>query len=247
MFPLFMTSLTPFGGYYPQYLPTYNYGFGNPYMGYLPLVTPKPVDYYNQYFRSVPSMPQTQNSLSEMIQSFINNIKKQVNIGFKPSDYNNNIEPQGAISGYYNENALPSIRNSSLMKNVPAQRKAQILDAVERASKKYNIDPKLLIALMYVESKFNPNAISPAGAKGLMQFTDAAAKDYGVKNPFDIEQSIFGAAKYLNKLSKRYNGRRDLMVAAYNAGPKNVGNCVPDIRETKNHVIRVNQAYRQLA
>lgn len=149
-------------------------------------------------------------------------------------------------SGTYNSKALPEIANSSIMKNVPAQTKAKILDAVDRACKKYNVDPKLVISLMYTESGFRPDVTSPCGAAGLMQLMPATAKTYGANNPYDIEQNIFAGVKFLKYLLDRYNGNTDLAVAAYNAGPGRVTTHVPNIRETKNHVAKVNRAYSSL-
>ena len=149
-------------------------------------------------------------------------------------------------SGVYNSKALPEIANSSLMKRVPANTKAKILDAVDRACKKYNVNPKLVISMMYAESGFNPNATSRCGAAGLMQLMPATAKAYGANNPYDIEQNIFAGVKFLKYLLDRYNGNTDLAVAAYNAGPGRVKTSVPNIKETKNYVAKVNRTYSSL-
>ena len=100
---------------------------------------------------------------------------------------------------------------------------------------------------MYAESGFNPDATSPCGAAGLMQLMPGTARQYGASDPYNIEQNIDAAAKFIKYLKNRYNGNRDLIVAAYNAGPAKVKNSVPAIRETQNHVAKVNRAYNSLA
>ena len=147
----------------------------------------------------------------------------------------------------YDENALPEIRNSSLMKNVPSARKSRILSAVQNSCKKYNVDPKLVISMMYAESNFKPDATSHCGAAGLMQLMPGTAKQYGASDPYNIEQNIDAAVKFIKYLKGRYNGNMDLMVAAYNAGPGRVKNSVPNISETKNYVAKVRRTYNSLA
>ncbi|MBP3820192.1 lytic transglycosylase domain-containing protein [bacterium] len=156
-------------------------------------------------------------------------------------------KPKVEDKSNYKTNALPKISNSKLMSRVPAQRKAKILDCVNRACKQYNVDPKLVISLMFAESGFDPNATSRCGAAGLMQLMPATAKSYGASNPYDIEQNIFAGTKFLKYLLNRYNGNTDLAVAAYNAGPGRVHNTVPNIKETKNHVAKVNRNMASLA
>ena len=175
----------------------------------------------------------------------------------KPTE-NEEVKPPKKVTppnnNTYNSNALPDIAKSDLMSNVSPKLKSQILDCVDRACKQYDVDPKLVIALMSVESSFNPKATSNfvkkdgsiGHARGLMQLTDPTAKEYGVPDPYNVEQNIFAGVKVLKNLLKRYNGNKDLAIAAYNIGPAKVKDHVPDVKETKEHVARVNLRYQSL-
>ena len=146
-----------------------------------------------------------------------------------------------------NNDDLSKIRDSKLMTRVPQGTKNEILSSVDEACKKYNVDPKLVISMMKCESEFDPNATSKCGAAGLMQLMPATAKSYGASNPYNIKENIFAAVKFIKYLQDKYNGNRDLIIAAYNAGPGRVTTRVPDIKETKNYVAKVNQTYSSLA
>lgn len=115
-----------------------------------------------------------------------------------------------------------------------------------KAAELYNLDPALIAAVIEQESGGNPNAISPAGAIGLMQLMPSTARGLGV-NPYDPEQNIIGGAKYLAIQYKRF-GDLQLALAAYNAGPGNVyNNNYLYISETQNYlrnVPRLMEKYR---
>jgi soluble lytic murein transglycosylase-like protein len=95
----------------------------------------------------------------------------------------------------------------------------EIKQAVLDYASKYNIDPNIALAQIYQESHFNPNAVSPAGAKGVAQFTDATAQAFGITNPFDVDQSLEAWGQYMSQLLYQFNGRYDIALAAYNSGP----------------------------
>jgi len=92
-------------------------------------------------------------------------------------------------------------------------------DMIREASAKYGVDSALVRAVVRVESGFDPNAESPAGAKGLMQLMDATARSLGVTDSFDPAQNVNGGTRYLSYLLTKYNGSEAVALAAYNAGP----------------------------
>lgn len=116
------------------------------------------------------------------------------------------------------------------------------LDAIfNKASEKYDIPVNLLKAVAKSESNFNSNAESNAGAQGIMQLMPGTARSLGVTNSFDPEQNIMGGAKYLRMMLDKFDGKIDLALAAYNAGPGNVQKYggIPPFQETQNYIVKV--------
>jgi hypothetical protein len=109
----------------------------------------------------------------------------------------------------------------------------------------YGVDPTLVRAVMRHESGFNPAAVSPKGAQGLMQLMPGTAALMGVRNPFDPEQNIAGGVGYLRRCLDRFQHNVPLAVAAYNAGPERVAQCgaIPPIQETQVFVNNVMGTY----
>ena len=89
---------------------------------------------------------------------------------------------------------------------------------IQRAALASGVDPRLLWIIAFLETRFQPNLISPKGARGIMQFMPATAARYGLNNPDDAAESIAAAARYVHDLSVRFGHRFDLILASYNAG-----------------------------
>ena len=115
------------------------------------------------------------------------------------------------------------------------------------AAKKYQLDPALIRAVIHAESAFKEQAISKAGAMGLMQLMPRTAEDMGVENAFVAQQNIRGGSRYLAQLLAQFNGDIDLACAAYNAGPATVlqYNGVPPYPETQAYVTRVKILFKR--
>jgi soluble lytic murein transglycosylase-like protein len=111
----------------------------------------------------------------------------------------------------------------------------------DAAGRQYNINPDLLRAVAQVESNFRANAVSRAGAMGIMQIMPATARHLGVTDPFDPLQSIMGGARYIREQLDRFNGDIRLALASYNAGWPAVQRHggIPPFRETRAYVSRV--------
>lgn len=115
-------------------------------------------------------------------------------------------------------------------------------DLITRTSEKYKVDPALVKAVIKAESNFNHKAVSPVGAKGLMQLMPSTAAALQVKDSFHPENNIDGGVRYLRYLMNLFNGNLPLVLAAYNAGENAViryNYSIPPYRETQTYVKRV--------
>lgn len=127
-------------------------------------------------------------------------------------------------------------------------RKAGYDQVVEEVSRTYGLESALLHAVISVESRYNPNAVSKKGAAGLMQLMPQTARRYGVTDVLDPLQNLEGGAQYLRDLLHMFNNNVSLAVAAYNAGEQAVtkyGNRIPPYRETLNYVPQVLDFYQR--
>jgi len=118
---------------------------------------------------------------------------------------------------------------------------------VERAARAHGVDEALVHAVIFAESSYDPRAVSPAGATGLMQLMPATAQHYGVRDLFDPAQNVSGGVRLLRDLLVQFDGNVELALAAYNAGANAViraGNRVPPKRETVAYVPKVIDYYR---
>ena len=131
----------------------------------------------------------------------------------------------------------------------------RIENAVELYSNQHGVDSNLVKAIIKVESNFDPNVVSSAGAKGLMQLMPENCKALGVEDPFNIEQNIEGGVKHIKEYIDRYNGDVEMALMAYNGGPTRMMNrgvkSMADIykmpKETQNYVPKVMSYYRGFA
>lgn len=174
--------------------------------------------------------------------------------------------PTSEITGYEKDLALPlpsplpSLGPSDLhgakpsasesaklrsLKSAPAKSAVPLNEVVNSASATYHLDPDLVNSVIHAESGFNSHAISPKGARGLMQLMPGTANQLGVNDAFDPEANVTGGSRYLRELLERYNFDLVKALAAYNAGPERVEQYrgVPPFRETRAYVARIVHEY----
>lgn len=127
---------------------------------------------------------------------------------------------------------------------------ASLENTIRHHAQRWNVDESLVRAVIHAESSYNPRAVSPKGAMGLMQLMPSTARRFGVLNAFDPEQNVAGGVQYLAWLLNRYKGDWRLAVAGYNAGEGAVDKYagVPPYRETRAYLVKVwnlSQSYRR--
>ena len=199
-------------------------------------------------------MEDVQNSKS-INNSFLSSGIANVPMGFFRESSSSNTESIDNSINTVIEDSSSIINNVSSyieVTNKNATQKEQIEDAVRKASEKYGIDENLIKAVIKTESNFNPNAVSSAGAKGLMQVMPSNYKSLGISNPFDIYQNVDGGTKLLREYLDKYNGDVEMALMAYNGGPTRMKNrgvtSINDIykmpKETQNYVKKVMGYYR---
>jgi soluble lytic murein transglycosylase-like protein len=129
------------------------------------------------------------------------------------------------------------------------ERRVAVYDTiVDEVSRTYGLESALLHAVISVESRYNPKAVSRKGAVGLMQLMPQTAKRYGVADAFDPRQNLDGGAQYLKDLLRMFNNNLSLALAAYNAGEQAVmkhGNRIPPYGETQRYVPLVLDFYKR--
>lgn len=155
-----------------------------------------------------------------------------------------------ALSQLAKNSNPPAVAPANLSGQGVNEERSDYSAIIEKYSNEYGVDPRLIHSMIATESAFNPGAVSPKGAQGLMQLMPGTAAQLGVANPFDPEENISGGIRYMRSLLDMFSGHPDTLVlslAAYNAGENLVRRLgrVPAIRETNNYVRDIIQRYGQ--
>ncbi len=132
---------------------------------------------------------------------------------------------------------------------LPGLQKRPFAKLIAKVAGEQELSESLLHGVIYAESSYNPLALSPKGAAGLMQLMPATAQELGVDDVWDPLSNIRGGARYLKQLMKMFDNDLSLVLAAYNAGPGAVrarGDSIPPFPETQRYVARVTEHYRRL-
>ncbi len=166
------------------------------------------------------------------------------------------VSPDGRV--YYTDEPKKGVNYRLIIRTRPktythdmkymSLNKGKFNEMIAKAAVKHQMDPKLLHAVIQAESAYNPNAVSSAGAVGLMQLMPDTARRYGVSDRRDAEQNIDGGTRYLKDLLSMFNSNLRLAVAGYNAGEGAVmkfNNTVPPYPETQNYVQHVLRIYEK--
>ncbi len=155
-----------------------------------------------------------------------------------------NIPPVGYEWSTYVRDPMhaPLEAGNPVKKSNPA---TAIDSIIEKYAREYELDPSLIRSMIATESGFDPKAVSPKGALGLMQLMPSTAERLGVSNPFDPDQNIRGGAQHFRSLLNSFDNNLILSLAAYNAGENLVQRLgrVPEIRETHNYIHSVTKRY----
>jgi|HubBroStandDraft_2_1064218.scaffolds.fasta_scaffold25074_2 soluble lytic murein transglycosylase-like protein len=156
--------------------------------------------------------------------------------------------PTEEITGFEQDLSLPAPADShpsAFASSGSAKSAPPLNQVVNSASATYHLDPDLVNSVIHAESGFNSRAVSPKGARGLMQLMPSTADQLGVHDAFDPEANVTGGSRYLRELLERYNFDLVKALAAYNAGPERVEQYqgVPPFRETRAYVARIVHEY----
>lgn len=165
----------------------------------------------------------------------------------KYNNYTNNLSNDTNKLSNVIVRALDGVKSSNVI-SATGTNAERIDKAIADSSTKYGVDENLIRAIIKTESNFDPNVVSPAGAKGLMQLMPCNIEHYGVTDPFSIEENIDAGTRHINDYLKTYNNDLNMALAAYNFGPGNMAsrgiNSSSDFyklpTETKNYLEKIN-------
>lgn len=175
-------------------------------------------------------------------------------ISQKNKNTNNYQQQNNSYNSINNLEILNNTQNSIKIESTNKDKtiNERIDSAISISSKKYGVDENLIRAIIKVESNFNPNTVSKAGAKGLMQLMPENCKDLGISDPFNIEQNIDGGTRHIKEYLDKYNGDVEMALMAYNGGPtrmarrgvKSINDIYKMPKETQNYVPKVMKYYK---
>ena len=144
------------------------------------------------------------------------------------------------------ERELPGVNQSGWKERGWTSGNPTIDELIRTNGSRFGVDPYLVFLVIEQESHFRQGAVSPKGARGLMQLMPGTSRRFAVRRPFDPIENIRGGTQYLKELLGMFNGRVDLALASYNAGEGRVisfGNKVPPFQETRDYVKRISERY----
>lgn len=184
---------------------------------------------------------QSNEIFSLMLQEMLNSVTTE--------DSANNILQQ--TTGGTDINDLKISNNIDTYNSPSEDTKSQINSVIEKTAQKYGLDSDFVKAIVGQESSYNPDAVSKAGAMGLMQLMPKTSESLGVKNPFDVLENIDGGTRYIKQLVDSFGGNKELALSAYNGGISRMNNRGVDTteeinkmpKETQNYVEKVMKKY----
>ena len=139
----------------------------------------------------------------------------------------------------------PKVQSQLAVRAFPLPVPQDLAAHITEAASKYGVDPNLIAAVAFKESRYRPNAVSRIGAEGVMQLKPRTARWLGVKDSFDARQNVLGGTKYLRMLLDRFDGDLDMALAGYNAGPDLVAKVGPRATEEAiEYVATVKRYYK---
>jgi hypothetical protein len=151
-----------------------------------------------------------------------------------PTSFRNRVEMKMVLPSFSHNLSTPSVEVLHISDSTYNR-------WIRTACRKHSMDPALVMAVIHAESQFDPKAVSPKGAAGLMQLSPVVTRELGINDPFNPQLNIDGGVRYLKGLLVTFDGDKELALAAYNAGPTQVYryNGVPPFKDTQKYLKQV--------